>query len=114
MRINASGVRMDPRSSTLRPLPHGPVSDLNASYVWTGAVLLGVGANAEVGSARPGDTAAWDPGTNAWTALPRAPLAGQDPVTVWTGTSLLVWGPLYAPGGSTSSATTGLRLVLQS
>lgn len=108
--INASGVRMDPRSSTVRSLPHGPVSDLNASYVWTGAVVLGVGADAEVGSARPGDTAAWNPRTNAWTSLPRAPLAGQDPVAVWTGTSLLVWGTLYAAGGSTSSATTGLRL----
>jgi hypothetical protein len=29
--INASGARMDPRSSTLQSLPHGPVSDLNAS-----------------------------------------------------------------------------------
>lgn len=109
-RINASGVRIDPRASTIRSLPHGPVSDLNASYVWTGAVVLGVGANAQVGSAKPGDTAAWDPGTNAWTTLPRAPLAAYDPVAVWTGTSLLVWGTLYAPGRSTtSSATTGLQ-----
>ena len=108
-RINASGVRIDPRTSTMRPLPHGPVSDLNANYVWTGAVVLGIGANAQVGSARPGDTAAWDPGRNAWTTLPRAPLAADDPVAVWTGTSLLVWGALFAPGGSsTSSATTGL------
>ena len=110
LRLNASGARMDPRSSTSRPLPHGPVSDLTATYVWTGAVVLGVGANAGMGSARPGDTAAWDPATNTWTALPGAPLAGQDPVTVWTGTSLLLWGKLYVPGGTRLSATTGLRL----
>ena len=101
---------MNPRASTLLPLPHGPVSDLNASYVWTGAVLLGVGANAQMGNARPGDTAAWDPGTNAWTRMPRAPVSAYHPVAVWTGTSLLVWGTLYAPGGSKPSATTGLRL----
>ena len=109
-RINASGVRMDPRASTMRPLPHGPASDLNASYVWTGAVVLGVGANVQVGSAGPGDTAAWNPGTNAWTTLPRAPLAADAPVAVWTGTSLLIWGTLFPPGASTSSSTTGLRL----
>jgi hypothetical protein len=110
MRANASGVRIDPRTTTMRPLPHGPVSDLNASFVWTGAAVLGVGANAQVGGARPGDTAAWDPQTNAWTTLTPAPLVADDPVAVWTGTSLLVWGTLFAPGGpNTSSATTGLR-----
>lgn len=83
---------------------------LIASYVWTGAVVLGVGTTVEAGSAGPGDAAAWDPGTNAWTPLPPAPLAGQDPVAVWTGTSLLVWGTLYTSNGSKLSATTGLRL----
>jgi hypothetical protein len=107
--IHSSGARMDPRSSTLQTLRPGPVSDLNASYVWTGAALLGAGADAQMGSEKPGDTAAWDPRTNAWTSLPSAPLAGQDPIAVWTGTSLLVWGSLHTTGRSTPSASTGLR-----
>jgi len=110
---NVSGLMLDPATSSTRPIRHGPVDDLNAEYLWTGAALLGFNTGTETSDANghvyPGRAAAWDPTANIWTRLPNAPLAGYQTVAVWTGKSLLIWGQLATPRGANHVATTGLE-----
>lgn len=111
--MNRAGVMLDPATSATRPIRHGPVDDLNAQYLWTGAALLAFNTGTDTSDANghvyPGGAAAWDPSTNAWTRLPNAPLAGYGTVAVWTGRSVLVWGNLFTPRGANPVGTTGLE-----
>jgi hypothetical protein len=110
---NVSGVVVDPATSSTRPIVHGPVDDLNAQYLWTGAALLAFNTGTETSDAHghvyPGEAAAWDPATNAWSRLPNAPLAANEPVAVWTGKALLIWGQLFTPTSGNGVITTGLE-----
>lgn len=113
IRTNVSGVMLDPATSSTRPIRHGPVDDLHAQYLWTGAALLGFNTGTETSDANgqvyPGRAAAWDPIANTWMQLPNAPFFASEPVAVWTGTSLLIWGQLDTPRGGNPTTSTGLE-----
>jgi hypothetical protein len=112
--LNRAGIALNPRDATTSVIPHGPVDDLDPTYLWTGAALLAVNTTSLLGTSLPGEAAVWNPVTSIWTRLPDAPAgSSQDPVTVWTGSSLLMWGVFaHYDGGSAQSAaqTTGLQL----
>ncbi len=109
-----SGWRLDLPTGTFRRIPHGPVDDLGATPVWTGAALLSVDTGATTsgpaGTNYPGEAAVWDPATNAWSGLPSAPDAGAGTIaTVWTGSHLLEWGLMFpSRGDSSTAASAGL------
>lgn len=115
---NRTGLTLNPADSTTSVIPHGPVDDLNPTYLWTGAALLAVNTQATMsgGTASPsfpGEAAVWDPHTQIWARLPDAPAGAADsPVTIWTGTSLLIWGQFahYDGASSTAQQTAGLQL----
>ncbi|GGL94587.1 hypothetical protein GCM10011594_12980 [Nakamurella endophytica] len=76
------GVLVDAVTGRTVPLPHGPVDDLQAHYLWAGTMLIGVDSAA----------AAWDSTSGEWTTLPAPPdLTEADPVMVWTGHQLIIW-----------------------
>jgi hypothetical protein len=107
--VNRKGELFDVAAGTHRAVPHGPVDDLEATYVFTDHLLFGVNTQVyESGGGvehRPGEAAVWDPTTRNWTALPRAPhVSDDDPVVVPTGAGVIVWGPMV------SSAATGVQL----
>ena len=110
---NVSGVVLNPANSSTRPIRHGPVDDLTAQYLWTGAALLAFNTGTETADASghvyPGETAAWDPITDTWTRLPNAPFSAGEPVAVWTGNALLIWGQLFTRRGGNPVAPTGLE-----
>ena len=94
------GRRYDPATGQWTLLPHGPVDDLNASSVWTGAALLSYASSTYAGGPdgvhRPGEAAAWDPTTDRWVDVPNAPYAADSgQASVWTGDALLTWGSMY-------------------
>jgi hypothetical protein len=95
-----SGWRWDPSTGTRQRLAHGPVDDLNAASVWTGAALLSFDSTSVMsgpnGAAYQGAAGVWDPSTNQWTRLPDAPFVGSNLVNaVWTGSHLLKWGLMH-------------------
>jgi hypothetical protein len=87
------GLRTDPRTLRVTPLPRGPLDDTGPVMVWTGAAALAVNPGAEISApvnVRPGDMAAWDPASRGWRRLPGAPAPLQgDAMPVWTGRELL-------------------------
>ena len=87
------GLRADPRTLRVTPLPRGPLDDTGPVMAWTGAAALAINQDAEIGAPanmRPGDMAAWDPASRAWRRLPGAPAPLQADITsVWTGRELL-------------------------
>jgi hypothetical protein len=98
--FNMSGWRWDPSTGTWQRLAHGPVDDLNAASVWTGAALLSFDSTSVMsgpnGAAYQGAAGVWDPSTNQWTRLPDAPFVGSNLVNaVWTGSHLLKWGLMH-------------------
>ena len=107
--MDRSGMSFNPATGTHRKIPHGPVDDLDPTYVYANGLLLAV--NTEVTESgpgvdhQPGEAAMWDPATRTWTSLPPAPHAGYDnPVIVAAGPGVFVWGPMIGN-------TTGERLV---
>jgi hypothetical protein len=111
MAMNRTGLSVNPKTGKHRKIPHGPVDDLDATYVYNHGLLFGV--NTEVTESgphvhhRPGEAAAWNPATNTWASLPRAPHASyDDPVIVAADAGLFVWGPTSATSGAS-----GERLV---
>jgi hypothetical protein len=97
--MNRKGEIFDVTAGTHRAVPHGPVDDLDATYVFTDGLLFGVNTQVfESGGGiehRPGEAAVWDPVTRVWTSLPRAPhVSYDDPVVIATGSGVIVWGPL--------------------
>jgi len=113
--MNLAGVVLDPSNSSTRPIRHGPVDDLNAQYLWTGAALLAFNSGTETSDANghvyPGRVAAWSPTTNTWTRLANAPFQAGEPFAVWTGKELLIWGQLFTPRGGKPVADTGLTFA---
>jgi hypothetical protein len=67
--------------------PRRRAASADEQFVWTGAVLVGVG-----GFPHP-STVAWSPASNTWTGLPAPPIRGVGLSVVWTGSRLIVWGP---------------------
>jgi len=113
MMFNRTGLMLNPANSATSVIPHGPVDDLNATYLWTGAALLAVNSQGSINSSSPGQGAVWDPTTTRWATLPESPAgSASDPVTIWTGTSLLIWGQFahYNNESTTGPQTTGLQL----
>src|SRR5664279_758510 len=114
MIMGRTGVSLDPKTGARTRIPHGPVDDLNATYLWTGAELLAVDTTTERDGGgshdRPGEAAVWNPTTRKWTRLPNAPLYGDDQsTTVWTGSEVLIWGMLSTRSG-TPDTHTGIEL----
>ncbi len=105
MAVNRTGMSFNPATGTHRKIPHGPVDDLDATYVYNDHLLFGVNTQVlETGQSvhhRPGEAAMWDRATNTWTSLPRAPhFAYDDPVVVAAGSGLFVWGPMTGTSGA--------------
>lgn len=104
--MTVPGARLNPATGAVTPLPAfpAPVDQPAYNVAWTGAALLGYGADEyaqkDDGTTQlPGLAAAWDPGTNAWTALEPAPLSLYGVADgVWTGTQLLSWGLMFPSG----------------
>ena len=115
---NRTGLTLNQADSATSVIPHGPVDDLNPTYLWTGTALLAVNTQTFMGGgpagpSLPGQAAVWDPHTQIWVRLPDAPAGAADsPVTIWTGTSLLMWGEFARFDGvqSASQQTAGLQL----
>jgi hypothetical protein len=114
---NLHGYLVNPATSDSQPLPHGPLDDYRASYLWTGNALLAYNTTTYSGGGGkthlPGEAAAWDPASDAWTVLPGAALASDDVAAVWTGSSVIEWGTMFtrdqANGGSVTTRTAGLQ-----
>lgn len=87
-----NGFSWNPHTTAWTAIPHGPVDDLNATSLWTGAALLDFNSSTSGGpdNSVPGEAAAWDPASDAWTRLPDAPYAGNGVSAVWTGDRLLM------------------------
>jgi hypothetical protein len=105
MAMGRSGMSFNPATGTRHKIPHGPVDDLEATYVYNDGLLFGVNTQViESGPHvhhRPGEAALWNPATRTWTSLPRAPHAGyDDPVIVAAGSGLFVWGPMSGTSGA--------------
>jgi hypothetical protein len=95
--LDLQGAQLDLTTNTWSRTPRGPLDDLGALGIWTGAALLEYTATA----ARhidggptfgPGESAAFDPMTQTWVSLPTAPQDGASDAVVWAGTQLLAWG----------------------
>jgi hypothetical protein len=99
---------VDARTGSQTPVAYGPLDGANADYGWTGAAVVAVNPDSEIGQrVRPGDAAAWNPTTNRWVTLsPIRGLASQ-PQVLWAGDRLLVWGGEQFPGHS----LTGVELA---
>lgn len=118
--FDTKGLAIDPRTGKRSVIPNGPVSDLEATWVWTGRELLGYDTRFERVGVRgkiqyPGAAAAWLPTRHRWVRLRHAPYSTDGAgVSVWTGSSLLIWGKLYNKNGHRVRPA-GLRLgpVLQ-
>ena len=87
-----NGAAYDPQRDTWRRLPPAPLDVHSPSAVWTGRVMVVVGAALEDGAP---DAAAYDPQTNRWQLLERLPDVVDPPTRmVWTGAEILLWGGL--------------------
>lgn len=114
LHTDLTGLRLDPSTSALSQIPHGPVDDAGPTDLWTGSALLAVDTRSQMGgpqgSLQPGAAAVWDPATGRWTRLPDAPLGGSNEgVVVWTGHSVLIWGTFYG-GRYPATRSGGLEL----
>lgn len=97
--VGQTALVRNPATGTVTDVPHGPIDDLGAEYLWTGSSVLGFNtgtySTGPGGEHLPGAAAALDPATGKWRALPPAPLTAQQEAAVWTGTELLMWGQMY-------------------
>jgi hypothetical protein len=95
--FNLQGAELDLTTNTWSRTPRGPLDDVGALGIWTGAALLEYDAMMEMHTddgptIGPGETAAFDPATATWTSLPTAPEDDGADGIVWAGTQLLAWG----------------------
>lgn len=99
---------VDARTGSQTPVAYGPLDGANADYQWTGAAVVAVNPDSEIGQrVRPGDAAAFNPTANRWVTLsPIRGLASQ-PQVLWAGDRLLVWGGEQFAGHS----LTGVELA---
>ena len=90
-RTDSRGVRFDPSSGRLRPLPPAPIAPRWwHTAVWTGEeVIVWGGAR---GRHELGTGAAYAPGTNTWRMIPSAPMTSNGHTAIWSGTEMIVWG----------------------
>jgi hypothetical protein len=116
--LNRTGIVLNPADASTSVIPHGPVDDLDPTYLWTASALLAVNTGTFTsgpdGTSLPGEAAVWDPATDLWTRLPDSPDGvASSPAIVWTGTSLLIWGTFSLVSGTGSpppEQTGGLQL----